>query len=95
MRSLLPGMKEEDITPDIALAIISLPKTVGIWSENGKAIKADIGRFGPYIKCDKETRSIPASINLLEITEEDALSYSVKKRKRAHLFLKSLMMEFS
>ncbi len=88
MKSLLPGMKEEDVTPEIALAIISLPKTVGTWSENGKAIKADIGRFGPYIKCDKETRSIPASINLLDITEEDAVKLLSEKKKTGTSVLK-------
>jgi DNA topoisomerase-1 len=88
MKSLLPGMKEEDITPEIALAIISLPKTIGKWSENDKVIRADIGRFGPYIKCEKETRSIPASINLLEITEEQACELLATKRKGATSVLK-------
>jgi DNA topoisomerase-1 len=88
MKSLLPGMKEKDVTPEIALAIISLPKTIGTWTENGKAIHADIGRFGPYIKCEKETRSIPASINLLEITEEDACALLAKKRKGATSIIK-------
>jgi len=90
MRSLLPGMKEEDVTPEIALAIISLPKTIGKWSENGKAIKSDIGRFGPYIKCEKETRSIPSSINLLEITEAQACELLATKRKGATSVLKEL-----
>ncbi len=90
MKSLLPGMKEEDVTPEIALAIISLPKTVGTWPENGKSIKSDIGRFGPYIKCEKETRSIPASINLLEITEEQACELLATKRKGATSVLKEL-----
>ena len=90
MKSLFPGMKEEDVTPEIALAIISLPKTIGTWPENGKAIKSDIGRFGPYIKCEKETRSIPASINLLEITEEQACELLAIKRKGATSILKEL-----
>jgi DNA topoisomerase I len=90
MKSLLPGMKEEDVTPEIALAIISLPKTIGTWPENGKAIISDIGRFGPYIKCEKETRSIPASINLLEITEEQACELLAIKRKGATSILKEL-----
>jgi DNA topoisomerase-1 len=90
MKSLLPGMKEEDVTPEIALSIISLPSTIGTWPENGKAIKSDIGRFGPYIKCEKETRSIPASINLLEITEEQACELLATKRKGATSVLKEL-----
>ena len=90
MKSLLPGMKEDDVTPQIALDIISLPKTVGTWPENGKSIKADIGRFGPYIKCEKETRSIPASINLLEITIEQACELLATKRKGATSVLKEL-----
>ena len=90
MKSLLPGMKEEDVTPEIALAIINLPKTIGTWPENGEPIKSDIGKFGPYIKCAKETRSIPASINLLEITEEQACELLATKRKGATSVLKEL-----
>ena len=90
MKSLLPGMKEEDVTSEIALSIINLPRKVGVWSENGKAIISDIGRFGPYIKCENETRSIPSSINLLEITEKQACELLLTKRKGATSIIKEL-----
>ena len=72
MKSLLPNMNEEDVTPKIAIALVDLPKNIGKWERNGKDIIADIGKYGPYIKCDKESRSLPNTINLLSITEKEA-----------------------
>ena len=82
MKSLLPGMKEKDITPELALSIISLPKTIGTWAVNGKAIKIDIGRYGPFIRCDKETRSIPSQYKLLELTELEATEILATEKKQ-------------
>ena len=90
MKSLLPDMKEEDVTGDIALALISLPRTVGIWMKTGKDIKADIGRFGPYVRSDKETRSIPATINLLEITEAQAIELLESGKKQGTSVIREL-----
>ena len=42
----------------------------------------------PYIKCEKETRSIPVSINLLEIPQEQAYELLATKRKGATSVLK-------
>ena len=57
---------------EIAIALINLPKNIGKWEKNGKDILVDIGKYGPYIKCDKESRSLPNSISLLDITEKEA-----------------------
>ena len=72
MKSLLPNMTEQDVTAEIAIALINLPKNIGKWEKNGKDILVDIGKYGPYIKCDKESRSLPNSISLLDITEKEA-----------------------
>ncbi len=42
----------EDVTLEQALEMFKLPRTVGT-TEDGKEIKANIGRFGPYIQVDK------------------------------------------
>ena len=64
MKSLLPGMKIEEITPDIAQAIISLPKELGKHPDSDDIIKVDTGRYGPYIRCGKTTRSVNAPDNI-------------------------------
>ncbi|WP_455482561.1 type I DNA topoisomerase [Bartonella sp. B35(2025)] len=41
--------KVENITFDKALALLSLPREIGIHPETGKVITATIGRYGPYL----------------------------------------------
>lgn len=73
MKSLLPGMTIEDVTEDIAIKIISLPREVGMHPETGEKITADIGRYGTYIRCGKKTGKVTEQDNLLELTLERAV----------------------
>lgn len=63
MASLLAGMEPETVTLQEALAVLSLPREVGRRTDPATgeehAILAQNGRFGPYLKWGKETRSIP------------------------------------
>ncbi len=63
------GAKIETVTLEQALEMFKLPRTVGT-TKDGKEIKANIGRFGPYIVVDKLFVSIkphdPMSITLEE-----------------------------
>ncbi len=71
--SLLKGMKPEDVTVDVALRLLSLPRELGIFPGNGEPIVAQNGRFGPYIKAGSETRSLPADLSPIDVTLEQAL----------------------
>ncbi len=66
------GTKIETVTLDEAIEMFKLPRTVG-QTKDGKDIKANIGRFGPYIQVDKLFVSIkpldPMSITLPEAVE--------------------------
>jgi DNA topoisomerase-1 len=46
---LRPGQKMDSITPEQALALFELPRTLGATAD-GEPIVANVGRFGPYIK---------------------------------------------
>lgn len=63
------GAKIETVTLEQALEMFKLPRTVGK-TKDGKEIKANVGRFGPYIVVDKLFVSIkphdPMSITLEE-----------------------------
>jgi DNA topoisomerase-1 len=71
--SLLKGMQPSDVTLEVALKLLSLPRELGIRPESGNPVVAYNGRFGPYIKSGDDTRSLPAGLSPLEVTLEQAL----------------------
>ena len=71
--SLLKGMTPEDIDFETALKLLSLPRTLGTDTEIGEPIVAQNGRFGPYIKCGSETRSLPADVSPIDVTFDQAV----------------------
>jgi DNA topoisomerase-1 len=71
--SLLKGMKPEDVDLATALRLLSLPRDLGSHPESGQPIVAQNGRFGPYIKCGEETRSLPAGLSPIDVTFEQAV----------------------
>jgi DNA topoisomerase-1 len=82
MKSLLPGMTPEDVTPETAQFIITLPKELGSHPESGDVITADIGRYGPYIRCGKESRSVNLPDTLVDLKLERALEILATKGNR-------------
>ena len=76
------GARIETVTLEQALEMFKLPRTVGETSD-GKAIKANIGRFGPYIQIDKLFVSIKPE-DPHTITLEKALElYEAKLKAEA------------
>jgi DNA topoisomerase-1 len=71
------GARIETVTLDEALTMFQLPRLVG-QTADGKDIKANIGRFGPYIQIDKLFVSIKP-LDPFSITLEEALELYAKK----------------
>ena len=71
--SILKGMKPEDVTLEVAQKLLSLPRVVGTNPQTNEPVEACNGRFGPYIRCGKENRSLPPEMSPLEVTLEQAL----------------------
>ncbi|MFM2128636.1 MAG: topoisomerase 1 [Pseudomonadota bacterium] len=65
--SLPKGVSPADVTLDMALGLLSLPREVGRHPDTGNPVTAGIGRFGPYVEHDKKYASIPADENVLTI----------------------------
>jgi DNA topoisomerase-1 len=71
--SLLKGMKPEELSLDMALRLLSLPRTLGAHPESGMPVQAGVGRFGPYIVHEGRYVSLKAPDDVLEIELERAL----------------------
>jgi DNA topoisomerase-1 len=85
MASLLRNMEPERVDLELALKLLSLPRTLGEHPDNGATVIATNGRFGPYVKWGNEIRSIPADGSPLETTLEQAVELlkQPKGRRRA------------
>ncbi len=84
--SLLPHMVIDQMSLDDALRLLSLPRRIGTHPETGEVIRAYNGRYGPYIKMGKESRSLDNPRQLFEITLDAAvkiLSAPKQSRRRA------------
>lgn len=80
--SLLKGMTNEQVTLPVALALLSLPRNLGPHPESGEEVIASNGRYGPYVKCGAETRSLPADVSPIDVTMEQSLALLATPKTR-------------
>ena len=79
--SLLKGMEPHEIDLETALKLLSLPRELGAHPENGEQVVAHSGRFGPYVKCGEETRSLPAEVSPLDVSLQLAVELLAQPKK--------------
>jgi DNA topoisomerase-1 len=79
--SLPPGTQPEAVDLKMALELLSLPKLLGPHPGTGKDIKAGLGRFGPFVVCDGDYRSIPKGESIFTITLERAIEMLSQPKK--------------
>ena len=84
--SLPKGVTIEDVTMDMAVGLLSLPRTLGIHPETNGKVQAGLGRFGPYVVHDqgkegKEYRSLKATDDVLTIDIERAVELLAEPKK--------------
>jgi len=65
--SLPKGVAPEDIDLEKALALLALPREIGLSPEDGEPILAGVGRFGPYVKHGKVYASLEDGDNVLTV----------------------------
>jgi DNA topoisomerase-1 len=86
--ALAKGLSIETVTLEEALTLFNLPYKVG--ELEGKPVEATIGRFGPYLKYDGTSVTIPKRYDPYHITIEEAEKLiAEKKEKEANKFIKS------
>ncbi|PSB63450.1 DNA topoisomerase I, partial [filamentous cyanobacterium CCP1] len=75
--SLPKGMTMQDVTMDLAVGLLSLPRTLGVHPETGAKIQANLGRFGPYVMHAKGSEGKPEYRSLKK--EDDVLTVSLER----------------
>ncbi len=88
-RASVPKEKDPSaVTLEEALVYLSLPRELGAHPESGKAINANIGRFGPYIVHDGDFRSLKTD-NVYKIELARALEILSEPKKSRRGFRRS------
>jgi DNA topoisomerase-1 len=80
--SLLKTQKPDTVTLEEALALLALPRLVGRDPSDGKDISAQLGRFGPYISKEKDSRSLETEDQVFSVNLEEALVLFAQPRRR-------------
>jgi len=92
--SIPKGTDPEHIDLSRALALLALPREVGLHPETGKPILAGFGRYGPYVQHDGKYASLSAPEEVFEIGINRAVSLLAEKaanrRPRASSVIKEL-----
>ena len=79
--SLFADMDPDTIDLDTALKLLSLPRTVGVDPADGEEILVQNGRYGPYLKKAKETRSLEQEEQLFTITLDECLALLAQPKR--------------
>jgi DNA topoisomerase-1 len=78
--SLFKSMSPETLTLEDALRLLTLPRPLG--ESDGEEVVAANGRYGPYVKKGKESRSLDTEEQLFSITLEEALAKLAEPKQR-------------
>jgi DNA topoisomerase I len=79
--SLFSTMDPSTLTLEDALRLLQLPRVVGTDPSDGEEIQALNGRYGPYLKKGKDTRSLDSEEQLFSVSVEDALALFAQPKK--------------
>jgi DNA topoisomerase-1 len=78
--SLFKTMSPETVTLAEALKLLTLPRPLG--ETDGEEVLAANGRYGPYVKRGKESRSLESEAQLFSITLDEALALLAQPKQR-------------
>ena len=81
MSSIPKDVNPADVTVEMALRYLSLPRELGIHPVSGEKVIANVGRFGPYVGEARNFRSIKAPLNPYDITFDEAIKLLNEPKK--------------
>ncbi len=83
--SLPKGITPENVTLEMAVGLLSLPRTLGVHAETNGKIQVGLGRFGPFVVHthgkEKDYRSLKVGDDVLSVTLERALELLSEPKK--------------
>jgi DNA topoisomerase-1 len=79
--SLPKGVRPSEVTMELAVKLLSLPRTLGVHPEKGAEVVTNIGRFGPFVVCDGEYRSLKKDDDVYTIGLDRALELLAEEKK--------------
>ncbi|MEX2570802.1 MAG: type I DNA topoisomerase, partial [Gemmatimonadota bacterium] len=79
--SLPKGVSPEDADLEMALKLLSLPRTLGMHPESGKEVQAGIGKFGPFVVHQKDFRSLKPEDDVYTVTLERAVELLAEPKR--------------
>ncbi|MEZ5891513.1 MAG: DNA topoisomerase, partial [Xanthobacteraceae bacterium] len=74
------GWTAEDVPLDKAIALLSLPREVGMHPSENEMILAGLGRYGPYLQMGKMYASLPSIEDVFEIQMNRAVAVIDEKK---------------
>ncbi len=77
--SLPKGVEGDTITLDTAVALLSLPRLVGVHPERGEPIEAGLGRFGPFVRMGSVYASLDKDDDVTSVGINRAVDALAKK----------------
>ncbi len=81
MASIPKEVDPTTVTVAMATKYLSIPRTLGQDPKTGADITANNGRFGPYVACDGNFRSIKPPLNVYDITLAQAQELLAQEKK--------------
>ncbi len=79
--SLPKPLTPQTVTLEEAVKVLSLPRELGVHPEKGEPVLANLGRFGPYVMCDGDFRSLKKEDDVYEVKLDRALEILAQEKK--------------
>ncbi|MEL6978413.1 MAG: type I DNA topoisomerase [Pseudomonadota bacterium] len=80
--SLPKGVGADDVTLELALKLLSLPRLIGAHPEDGEPIEAGLGRYGPFIKHKSTYANLKEFAEVFEVGLNRAVVLLAEKKEK-------------
>ncbi len=79
--SLPKGLEPDAVTLEQARYLLSLPRVLGFHPQDQKEVRAQLGRYGPYVSHDRATTNLSDTDSIFTITLHRAIELLSQPRK--------------